>query len=116
MRPLEQALSAPPIAEPANPLREWQRLVAVGSHDPSRPGQVSSEFLQLVDAHFKEQHAVSPYAKLLYLCPDYLRQCCKQSLGLPPSLCIAKRLLLEASVLLSRGGGRNYWRCRRVGL
>lgn len=103
MAPLEQVLSAPTIGDHANPPHEWQRLVAASSRDLSRAGQVSSKCLQFIGEHFKERRNVGFYAKQLFVSPDYLRQCCKQVLGLPPSHCIALRVVVEAMNLISGG-------------
>ncbi len=103
MAPLEQVLSAPTFGDHANPPNEWQRLVAASSRDLSRPGQVCSKYLQLIGEHFKEQHNLGLYAKLLFVSPDYLRQCCKQALGLPPSHCVALRIVVEATKLMNGG-------------
>jgi hypothetical protein len=56
---------------------DWESLLTLSQATHSRKCALCYQFLQLVEAHFREQHAVAFYARQLHVCPDYLLQCCK---------------------------------------
>ena len=85
--------------------KDWESLLSVSQASHSRVGDLCLQFLQLVEAHFRQQHPVGFYARQLFIGTDYLRQICRETLGLSPSRCISFRLLMETKALLSGGGG-----------
>ena len=85
--------------------KDWETLLSKSQAAGSRAGNLSFQFLSLVEAHYWQQHSVTFYARQLFICTDYLRQSCQETLGLSPSRCIAARLLMEAKALLNGGWG-----------
>ncbi len=61
---------------------------------------VITNFLSLVEEHFKQQRSVSFYAEQLHLSANYLNVVCQKSLNTTASSLIKDRVLLEAKRLL----------------
>ena len=78
----------------------WEEILKKSQADRSRAGWHVAQFLKLVDEHFKKEHSVRFYAKMLPINADHLRQACKKVLNMPPRCCIASRLVFEAGPLI----------------
>ncbi|RFS22797.1 helix-turn-helix domain-containing protein [Chitinophaga silvatica] len=59
-----------------------------------------NKFISLIDQHFKEEHAVSFYAKQLNITPNYLNILCRKNLHVSATYLIQNRAILEAKRLL----------------
>lgn len=67
------------------------------------PGQeISNRFRELVFASVREHHAVSEYAAMLNVSPNYLNKVVKAATGKSPGKWIDEAILLEAKVLLAQ--------------
>ncbi|WP_295117864.1 helix-turn-helix domain-containing protein [uncultured Chitinophaga sp.] len=63
--------------------------------------QVVKQFLELLEANYKDNAAVEYYAEQLHVTPQYLNIASKKETGLTAGHCIRSRLLLEAKRMLS---------------
>jgi AraC-like DNA-binding protein len=59
-----------------------------------------NDFLNLVDTHYTQQHAIRFYASRLKITPNYLNEILKKSLGMNAKLYIQNRITQEAKRLL----------------
>lgn len=66
----------------------------------TRSDVISSQFLSLLEEHFKTMKHVSDYASLLHLTPKYLSETVKEKLGKSALYFIHKRIVKEAKYLL----------------
>ena len=55
----------------------WQEILKKSQADRSRAGWHVAQFLTLVEVHFKKEHCVCFYEKMLPINGDHLRQVCK---------------------------------------
>ncbi|SOC00843.1 helix-turn-helix domain-containing protein [Stappia indica] len=63
--------------------------------------RLAARFQALVDAHYREWHALAPYAAALAVTTPHLTRACRQALGRPASAVLRERQMLEARRLLA---------------
>ncbi len=76
------------------------RVEHKGSKNLTRADAIFSQFIQLLQANFREQHRVSWYAEKICITPKYLAQIVGQVSGRTPVEWVDKYLLLEIRGLL----------------
>jgi len=76
------------------------RVEHKGSKNLTRADAIFSQFIQLLQANFREQHRVSWYADKICITPKYLAQIVGQVSGRTPVEWVDKYLLLEIRGLL----------------
>jgi AraC-like DNA-binding protein len=81
----------------------WLTLLMRSATSPPGKPKLARYFLHLVELHFKKERRPAFYALQLNLSIDYLREICRDrlGLGLRPGRCIALRSALEALRLLA---------------
>jgi AraC-like DNA-binding protein len=60
-----------------------------------------NEFLNLVNAHYVQQHSIRYYAARLSITPNYLNEIIKKSIGVNAKLYIQNRIIQEAKRMLT---------------
>ncbi len=65
---------------------------------------IVKNFELLINKHYKENHKVKDYAKLLNLTPNYLNAVCNKIMNRPAGALIRHRIMLEAKRLLLHEG------------
>lgn len=68
--------------------------------NPIATNRYIESFVKLVNSDFATQHGIEYYADKLCITPNYLNKIVRQSLGTPPKLYIADKILQEAKRLL----------------
>ncbi|ASZ12516.1 AraC family transcriptional regulator [Chitinophaga pendula] len=61
---------------------------------------ILTRFVNLIDKHYKEEHAVAFYANEINISPNYLNMVCQKQLNVAASSLVQSRLVLEAKRLL----------------
>lgn len=66
----------------------------------SREEELTYQFMELVDRHYKEQHSLSFYAEQMHLSSKYISKCVRLTTGLNGAQTIANRLMQQAKAML----------------
>ena len=78
--------------------REAERYFKEAETNHTHP--VLNRFLSLIDQHYKEEHSVAFYAKMLNITPNYLNILSQKNLKVSATYLIQNRAVLEAKRLL----------------
>jgi len=81
-----------------NELHHVDRPVPAAASDAA--SDLSRQFKQLVNTHFRSKHLVKDYAALLHVTPNHLNKTIKAFTGRSPTRWIDETILLEAKTLL----------------
>jgi len=98
----------PPNPNPQSPLslkeamtQSWEQILKKAASTSSNgKDTIPIKFVNSVKTNFQKEHLTDFYAKDLQTSRSNLRKVCRITFGIPPSNCIATRLMVEAYHLL----------------